>query len=126
MNSRLDWLTQAFRRLLDALHRQRKTPVPAVPNAGSYTQNLPEIKPDREEISQKDSVPLTLRVAADWSWRLLVVAVAFAGFLYVASKFQVIVIPVAVALLLSVLLEPALRVLYVNCICLGHWPPPSL
>ena len=114
MNSRLDWFAQAFRRLLDALPRRRKSPVSAVPYAGSYTEDLPEIKQNREEVSQKDSVPLTLRVAADWSWRLLVVAVAFAGFLYVASKFQVIVIPVAVALLLSVLLEPALRLLYVK------------
>lgn len=118
MNFRLEGFMQAARRLVEALPRQRKDAVPAVPDAGSYIQDLPEIKTDGEEPSHKQSVPLTLRVAADWSWRLLVVAAAFAGFLYVASKFQVIVVPVAVALLLSVLLEPVLRLLYIKL----HFP----
>ena len=76
------------------------------------------MKANTEPVSEKEAVPLTLRVAADWSWRLLVVGVTFAAFLYVVAKFQVIMVPVAVALLLSVLLEPVLGFLFVKL----HFP----
>jgi putative heme transporter len=57
------------------------------------------------------TVPDSVRSAASWSWRLLLVggAVAAAGWLVVQLK--VIVVPVAVALLLTVLLTPVQRVL---------------
>jgi putative heme transporter len=54
-----------------------------------------------------DGVPRTLRVAAGWSWRVLVVAAAVALLSYLVATFQTIVVAVLIALLLAVLLEPA-------------------
>ncbi|MDU3274859.1 MAG: AI-2E family transporter, partial [Varibaculum cambriense] len=68
--------------------------------------------------SEEEAVPFTLRVAADWSWRLLVVGLAFGAFIFVVAKFKVIMVPVAVALLLAVLLEPVLGFLFVKL----HFP----
>jgi predicted PurR-regulated permease PerM len=47
-----------------------------------------------------------LRIAAAWSWRMLVLVFAGAVLLYVVGKLHQVVIPVAIALLLSALLAP--------------------
>ncbi|HEX4721292.1 MAG TPA: AI-2E family transporter [Pseudonocardiaceae bacterium] len=52
-------------------------------------------------------VPRVLRVGAALSWRLLVVLAAIAAIAYVFSYLAIVVIPVAIALLLSALLAPA-------------------
>lgn len=52
-------------------------------------------------------VPRGLRVAAAWSWRLLVVGVVGWALLRVVSTVRVVVIPLLIALLLSALLAPA-------------------
>jgi predicted PurR-regulated permease PerM len=57
-------------------------------------------------------VPYPLRVAAALSWRLLVVAGALAVLGYLIIRLSNVVIPVAVALLLSALLAPAVAALY--------------
>ncbi len=53
-----------------------------------------------------DTVPLSIRSAASWSWRLLLVAAAVAGLVWLLGTLQTIVVPVAVALLLTILLSP--------------------
>jgi putative heme transporter len=64
-----------------------------------------------EAISVRDrdnlAVPRTLRVAAGWSWRLLLVIAGFAAVLWALARLHSVVIPVAIALLLTALLEPA-------------------
>ncbi|KWZ74869.1 MAG: AI-2E family transporter [Winkia neuii] len=55
------------------------------------------------------AVSPTLRVAAAWSWRLLLVGFAAACVLWLLSQLTVVVIPLLVALLLTVLLEPIVR-----------------
>lgn len=52
-------------------------------------------------------IPRLLRVAAALSWRLLVVIAAVGAFAYILGYLGIVVIPVAVALLLSALLAPA-------------------
>lgn len=52
------------------------------------------------------AVPYPLRVAAALSWRFLVVAGALTVLGYIAIRLRVVVIPVAVALLLTALLGP--------------------
>ncbi|MDC4232603.1 AI-2E family transporter [Actinomyces sp. B33] len=52
------------------------------------------------------AVPWSLRVAAALSWRAIVVAVAAAGIIWAAMHLSIIIMPVAIALLLAVLLEP--------------------
>jgi putative heme transporter len=52
-------------------------------------------------------VPHSLRIAAAWSWRLIVVGVVGWVLLRVISVVSVVVVPLAIALLLSALLAPA-------------------
>ncbi|GIH12376.1 AI-2E family transporter [Rugosimonospora africana] len=52
-------------------------------------------------------VPYPLRIAAAWSWRLLIVAVAGAALLWVVGTLHQVVVPIAISLLLSALLAPS-------------------
>jgi predicted PurR-regulated permease PerM len=52
-------------------------------------------------------VPYPLRIAAAWSWRILLVAAGGAAVLWVVAKLHQVLIPVAISLLLSALLSPA-------------------
>ncbi|QAY68963.1 AI-2E family transporter [Xylanimonas protaetiae] len=52
------------------------------------------------------SVPPSIRAAAAWSWRLLLIAAAVASVMWVLGQLKTIIVPVAVALLLTVLLRP--------------------
>src|SRR5215475_1269650 len=58
---------------------------------------------DRDDLA----VPRPLRIAAGWSWRLLIVVVGFAAVLWALAQLHSVVIPVAIALLLAALLSPA-------------------
>ncbi|SHN45730.1 AI-2E family transporter [Cryptosporangium aurantiacum] len=62
---------------------------------------LPAGEPDNE------SVPVALRVAAAWAWRLVIVAAVLYGLAHIISMLRFVVIPLMVALLLAALLEPA-------------------
>lgn len=57
--------------------------------------------PDRPVV-----VPYGVRLAAEWSWRLIVIAVAAAGLLWLAARVSVVSIAVVVAILLTALLAP--------------------
>jgi predicted PurR-regulated permease PerM len=58
-------------------------------------------------IQAEDSVVPAIRKAAAWAWRLLVVFVAVAVAFRLIMKFQVIFLPLAIALIMSALLLPA-------------------
>jgi predicted PurR-regulated permease PerM len=51
-------------------------------------------------------VPHGLRVAAAWTWRLLLLALAGLGALWLIAQVQVVVVPLLIAALLSALLSP--------------------
>lgn len=51
-------------------------------------------------------LPLGMRVAAAWSWRLIVIGIAASLLVWLIVQIRIIVIPVVVALLLSALLYP--------------------
>src|SRR5439155_1234262 len=57
--------------------------------------------------SADQQVPYPLRIAAAWSWRMLIVAAAGTVVLWVVAKLHQVVIPVAIAMLMSALLSPA-------------------
>lgn len=59
--------------------------------------------------SAEQSVTPSVRAAAAWSWRFLLIAGASAVLLWVIGFFKTIVVAVAVALLLTVLLAPVAR-----------------
>ncbi|MFI6261127.1 AI-2E family transporter [Micromonospora sp. NPDC051006] len=52
-------------------------------------------------------VPHALRIAAAWSWRLIVVGAVAWALLMIVSTIKIVIIPLAIALLLSALLAPA-------------------
>lgn len=54
----------------------------------------------------EDELPLGVRVAAAWSWRLTLIAIACAGLIWGIVQVRIIVIPVLVAILLTALLAP--------------------
>lgn len=51
-------------------------------------------------------IPSWLRIAAGWSWRLLVVAAAGALLLWAAAKLRLVTLPIFLALLATALLNP--------------------
>ena len=63
---------------------------------------------DQSTVSRDDAeVPHSLRIAAAWSWRLIVVGVVGWVLLRFISSVKIVVIPLAIAMLLSALLAPA-------------------
>ncbi|MFE5307665.1 AI-2E family transporter [Isoptericola sp. NPDC056573] len=66
---------------------------------------------ERTSPSGADTVPLSVRAAASWSWRVLLIAAAVAAFLWLLAALKTIVVPVAIALLLTILLAPVRRTL---------------
>ncbi|MDI6023966.1 AI-2E family transporter [Leucobacter sp. UT-8R-CII-1-4] len=64
--------------------------------------------PAHEEVVDNAAVelPLGVRVAAAWSWRLILIGIAVAAFVWLIAQVAIIVIPVVIALLLSALLYP--------------------
>ncbi|WP_206515615.1 AI-2E family transporter [Georgenia faecalis] len=56
--------------------------------------------------SADDAVPPSVRSAAAWSWRLLVIAAALVAAGYIVIVFKTVVVSFLVAILLAVLLEP--------------------
>ncbi|MFC7550837.1 AI-2E family transporter [Plantactinospora sp. GCM10030261] len=77
---------------------------PSVPVAGAE----PAEPPHASTASRDDAdVPVALRMAAAWSWRLIVIGVVGWALIRLVGRIQVVVIPLAVALLLSALLAPA-------------------
>jgi predicted PurR-regulated permease PerM len=56
-----------------------------------------------------EAVPRSLRIAAAWSWRLIVVAAVAWGLLFIVDRYLILVAPLMIGLLLAGLLAPALR-----------------
>jgi predicted PurR-regulated permease PerM len=86
---------QAMDRLRQA--RARATAPSALPRPTVRATAVPE---------RRHPVPLTLRNAAEWSWRFLLVAAAILVILKGLTILSQIVVPVLVALLLTALLQP--------------------
>ncbi|MDW5327655.1 AI-2E family transporter [Plantactinospora sp. KLBMP9567] len=58
-----------------------------------------------------DGIPRGVRIAGAWAWRLILFVAAAYLLIRVIAILHIVVIPVAVALLLAALFEPAVRVL---------------
>ena len=72
-------------------------------------QPEPVLVAEHESTASRDDaeVPHSLRLAAAWSWRLIVVGLLGWVLLRVIGIISIVVIPLAIALLLSALLSPA-------------------
>ncbi|GAA0709835.1 AI-2E family transporter [Dactylosporangium roseum] len=73
----------------------------------------PELAPGHPSTMSRDDaeVPHGLRIAAAWSWRLLVLVAAVAVLLWLVGRLKTVLIPLSIALLLSALLAPMMGVL---------------
>ncbi|GAA2018012.1 AI-2E family transporter [Nakamurella flavida] len=71
----------------------------------------PAPRPEPSSDTITGSVTPGMRIAAAWSWRFLVVVAALAVVLYAVAFLSEITIPIAIALLLSALLNPVRRFL---------------
>jgi predicted PurR-regulated permease PerM len=81
-----------------AVQKMRDEGLPNEPDAAVRPPS-----PDRAEI------PHGLRLAAGWSWRLLMLAVGAAVVLWLVGRLKSVLIPLAIALLLTALLSPAMK-----------------
>lgn len=57
----------------------------------------------------EQELPLGVRVAAAWSWRLILIGLALAGVFWLIVQVRIIVIPVFIAILLTALLAPVVH-----------------
>jgi predicted PurR-regulated permease PerM len=71
----------------------------------------PEGMRGRVQSIDVSAVPPGVRAAAAWAWRIVAIAAAFYAVLLTVSRLQVVVVPLAIALLLSALLQPLAAVL---------------
>lgn len=69
-------------------------------------------------LDDADVVPAGLRAAAGWSWRMLVVGIAIYYLLRILGIFEVLVVPVLVALLVVAFLKP-----FVDLVAAGRGRP---
>lgn len=54
-------------------------------------------------------LPLGVRVAAAWSWRLIVIGVAVAALIWLIVQVRILVVPLVIAMLLTALLSPIVK-----------------
>ncbi|MCA1781842.1 MAG: AI-2E family transporter [Dermatophilaceae bacterium] len=75
-------------------------------------QPRPMPRPQRQPSATPDQhpVPKPIRDAAEWAWRILIIAAAVLVVLMAVSRISTIVVPVLVAILLAALLQPLYHV----------------
>ncbi|HTF12169.1 MAG TPA: AI-2E family transporter [Asanoa sp.] len=78
---------------------------PVLPDAEPPPAPVP-VHPSTTSRDDAD-VPYSLRISAAWSWRLLVLAIAVYGVVRVVGILRFVMIPLAIALLLTAFLSPA-------------------
>nr|WP_239158986.1 AI-2E family transporter [Actinoplanes humidus] len=89
--------------------RMARTDEPATVDEVEYELPAPPATFEHHSTASQDDaeVPHSLRIAAAWSWRLIVVGVVGWVLLHFIGIISIVVIPLAIALLLSALLAPA-------------------
>ncbi|OKI52967.1 AI-2E family transporter [Micromonospora sp. CB01531] len=84
------------------------TPGPAAPASAPTVGAAPPAALHNSTTSRDDAdVPHALRIAAAWSWRLIVIGLVAWALLKIVGTIRIVIIPLAIALLLSALLAPA-------------------
>ncbi|MFT4147910.1 MAG: AI-2E family transporter [Micrococcaceae bacterium] len=68
-----------------------------------------ELKKPVNVSNNSQLVPLGMRVASEWSWRIIIITAAMALIFWVLSQLTIVIIPILVALLLAALLNPAVN-----------------
>ncbi|WP_026184861.1 AI-2E family transporter [Salinispora vitiensis] len=83
-------------------------PAPAPPPAPAVS-GVAVSPPLHSSTTSRDDadVPHALRIGAAWSWRLLAIGIVAWALLRIVGQIRIVIIPLAIALLLSALLAPA-------------------
>jgi predicted PurR-regulated permease PerM len=85
-------------------------PAPAPTLSGAeQPPAIAAIDPDPSHQPAAWQVPMGVRTASEWSWRLIIVAAAVLGALWLITYFSEVTVPLIVALLLAALLMPVTR-----------------
>ncbi|MFI7603772.1 AI-2E family transporter [Micromonospora sp. NPDC049366] len=85
-----------------------ESPGPVAPPTATVVGAPPPAAMHASTSSRDDAdVPHALRIAAAWSWRLIVIGAVAWALLKIVGTIRIVIIPLAVALLLSALLAPA-------------------
>jgi predicted PurR-regulated permease PerM len=87
--------------------KRRKTALPGSGASGSAARGS----------SGDDSVPLGMRIAGAWSWRILVVLAVLGVLVFLIIQLRLLIIPLLVAVVLSALLVP-----FKNFLVRHKWP----
>ncbi|KAB1946964.1 AI-2E family transporter [Micromonospora sp. ALFpr18c] len=83
-------------------------PGPPAPPSATVVGAEPPVDLHSSTSSRDDAdVPHGLRIAAAWCWRLIVIGVVAWALLRIVGTIKIVIIPLAIALLLSALLAPA-------------------
>ena len=104
--SRTDGSRSRFSDLFERLSNARPDGAGEGEDAGGAPVALLEARERDSEADVTGAVPWPLRVAAAWSWRALVVVAAATAAVWGGQRLSMLFLPVAIALLLTVLLEP--------------------
>lgn len=119
--SRLEQMRASVRRAYDAGResvRNARTASSERRNGNGDEFPPPPVAPEPPSLSDAHpstasrddaSVPHGLRIAAAWSWRLIVIGLLGWALLRVIGTIRIVIIPLIIALLLSALLAPAVR-----------------
>jgi predicted PurR-regulated permease PerM len=89
--------------------RQQTEAEPASAQIAPSGPKQPDPKPSDAAPSDAVEIPRGVRIATEWSWRFLIMAAAVAVLCFLIVQLRVIVVPVAVALLLTALIVPAVN-----------------
>ncbi|WP_298324871.1 AI-2E family transporter [Haloactinopolyspora sp.] len=86
-------------------------PAPSTPSGESEPQPVPPAPPSVPALppERPHPVPQVVRDAADWSWRLLIIAAAVGGAGWLAWELKVVIFPLVAAMLLAAGLHPLVR-----------------
>ncbi|WP_018790869.1 AI-2E family transporter [Salinispora arenicola] len=89
-------------------------PPPASAAPSAQPVGVEASAPLHSSTSSRDDadVPHALRVGAAWSWRLLAIGIVAWALLKIVGQIRIVIIPLAIALLLSALLAPAVGWLF--------------
>ncbi|MGX7669571.1 AI-2E family transporter [Plantactinospora sp. DSM 117369] len=90
--------------------RPAAAPEPAPASTPAGGEPVADLHPSTSSRDDAD-VPHALRIAAAWSWRLIVIGLVAWALLRVVGTIRIVIIPLAIALLLSALLAPLVSLL---------------
>jgi len=97
-------LRRAARAARERIRAARQAAQDAAEDSADAADTVSSEEPGRDADAQ---VPYGLRVTVAWTWRLLVLAAGGYVLLWLVSRLSAVLIPLAIALLLSALLAPA-------------------